>query len=81
MDEIKKIEQSVDKSPLESKKFWALLVGLLTIFMVFISTKHFGIDLILAQKGMDSIISLIAIYMLGQGSMDVIKVWKQNGNN
>ncbi len=76
MDEITKIEQSVDKAPFESKKFWSLLVGMIGIFLILLASRFLKTDGTLLVHAMDSVIMLVATYMLGQGATDAIKAFK-----
>ena len=80
--DIKFVSADIDKKPLESKKFWALLVSILSVFVVLLTAGiaflHIGAEL--AAHAMDVIVWLAGIFITGQGAQDVMKAYKGKSN-
>ena len=58
-----------DKSPLQSKKFWALLVGIGTSLLV----TQFGLDPEMTGQALDAIVWLVGSLVVGQAGHDMAK--------
>ncbi len=65
-----------DKRWQESKKFAAMLAGMIAIFAVLLLATALDMNRGLAIHGMDLIVGLVFALILGQGVQDVMKVFK-----
>lgn len=70
------VEQAADKLPLESKKFWALLISIGTVFVILFVATWFMVNPDLAAHAMDTVVWLSAAYIAGQASQDAVKAYK-----
>lgn len=70
------VEATADKLPLESKKFWALLVSILTVFVILFVATWFMVNPDLAAHAMDTTVWLASAYIVGQASQDAVKAYK-----
>ena len=60
---------AVSKKPLESKKFWGLLVGLVTTLLV----TQLGLDEAMTAQALESIVWLVGSLVGAQGLQDAAK--------
>ncbi len=72
------ISSLVDKKPLESKKFWALLLSIFAIAVLLLlsgaSMLHMNPDL--AMHAMDKIVWIVGTYLGSQGVQDAVDAYK-----
>lgn len=79
VNDAKIVESIIDKRPLESKKFWALLVGIQSLLVVLLVSGVVFLHITpeIAIHAMDTIIWLDGLYIAGQGAQDVMKEFKK----
>ncbi len=71
---VAKIEHVADKMPLESKKFWALLICTAVLFMVLlvsgVAFLHLSAEIVMHT--MDKLVMLTVAYFAGQSAQDLM---------
>ena len=74
--EIGEVVSVIDKAPLESKKFMALLVGVAALLSIVLIQRGLKSDATVAIHAMDVLFTLLSVYIAGQGLQDVVRAIK-----